>query len=69
MAERQEPARRPYEQARAEVLEAYLKEKRKDLFDAAAERVLADAHFRFFEDRVRTALAVTAPKAAAPPAK
>jgi PPIC-type peptidyl-prolyl cis-trans isomerase-like protein/parvulin-like peptidyl-prolyl cis-trans isomerase-like protein len=69
VAERQEPARRPYEQARADILEAYLKDKRKDLMDAAAERVLADAHFRFFEDRVRAALAVTAPKAAAPPAK
>ena len=67
VAERQEPARRPYDQARSDVLEAYLKEKRKDLFDAAAEKVLTDAHFRFFEDRVRTALAVTAPKAAASP--
>jgi hypothetical protein len=69
VAERQEPARRPYEQARSDVLAAYLRDKRKDLFDSAAERVLADAHFRFFEDRVRAALAVTAPKAAAPPAK
>ena len=74
VAERQEPARRPYEQARSEVLDAYLKDKRKDLIDTAVERVLADARFRFFEDRVRAALAVTAPKAAeaappAPPAK
>lgn len=69
VSERLEPARRPYEQARSDVLGAYLEEKRKDLFDTAAERVLADAHFRFFEDRVRAALAVTAPKAAAPPAK
>ena len=69
VAERQEPVRRPYDQVRADVLDAYLKEKRKDLFDGAAERVLTDAHFRFFEDRVRAALAVTAPKAAAPPGK
>jgi hypothetical protein len=69
VSERQEPARRPYEQARTDVLEAYLKEKKKDLLEGAAERVLADAQFRFFEDRVRAALAVTAPKAAAPPGK
>ena len=69
VAERQEPAPRAYEQARADVLAAYLKEKRKDLLAAAADRVLADARFRFFDDRVRAALAVTTPKAAAPPAK
>ena len=67
--ERQEPVRRPYDQVRAEVLSAYLKEKRKELFDAAVQRVLADARFRFFEDRVRVALAVTTPKASGPPAK
>jgi hypothetical protein len=65
VAERQEPVRRPFEQVRAEVLAAYLKEKRKELLDAAMERVLGEAHFRFFEDRVRTALAVTTPQAPA----
>jgi len=69
VVERQEPVRRPYDQVRAEVLSAYLKEKRKELLDGAVQRVLADAHFRFFEDRVRAALAVTTPKASAPPGK
>jgi parvulin-like peptidyl-prolyl cis-trans isomerase-like protein len=61
--------RRPYEQARSDVLQAYLNDKRKELLDGAAERVLADAHFHFFEDRVRAALAVTAPRATGPTAK
>ena len=59
----------PYEQVRSDVLEAYVNDKRKELLDGAAERVLADAHFRFFEDHVRAALAVTAPSAPVPPAK
>jgi len=69
VVERQEPVRRPYDQVRAEVLSTYLKEKRKELLDAAVQRVLADARFRFFEDRVRAALAVTTPQASAPPGK
>jgi len=69
VAERQEPLRRPYEQARDDVRTDYLKEKRKELLDGALERVLKDARFRFFEDRVRTALAVTTPKTAGPPSK
>jgi hypothetical protein len=69
VVERQEPVRRPYDQVRAEVLSTYLKEKRKELLDAAMQRVLADSRFRFFEDRVRAALAVTTPQASAPPGK
>jgi len=69
VAERQDPVRRPYEQVRAEVLAAYVKDKRKELLDAAAERVLGEARFRFFEDRVRTALAVTTPQAPGQPQK
>jgi hypothetical protein len=69
VVERQEPARRPYEQVKAEVLSTYLQEKRKELLDAAMKRILEEARFRFFEDRVRTALAVTTPKAPASPAK
>jgi hypothetical protein len=65
VAERQEPVRRPFEQVRSEVLAGYLKEKRKELLDTAMERVLSEARFRFFEDRVRAALAVTTPKAPA----
>ena len=68
VVERQEPVRRPFEQVKAEVLSAYLKEKKKELLDAAVQRVLDEARFRFFEDRVRAALAVTTPKAAASPA-
>lgn len=67
VVERKDPVRRPYEQVRDEVVAAYLKEKRSELLETAAERVLADARFRFFEDRVRTALAVTMPQAAAQP--